>query len=229
MDANLYVFEGSANPGPVSSNPKSGSASPGVSLSAISSPCLAFSGSPTIASSSNVSAPFRCSILDSKVFSEGFSPTPEFSKVGSDFRVSSLGVIVLGDRLRFSLPIMSESGAPIYPSNSKSVLRYHWRSKANTAKMDTSLFDEGHIALSAPMTPLFDASSQALGGTVVQSSPKLGGGAGKSPSSSFLRHGFLLPSVSSPLSEKEVNFRLNGLIQSQQWPVGFCLSEEIVV
>jgi len=86
------------------------------------------------------------------------------------------------------------------------------------------------------MTPLFDASSQALGGTVVQSSPKLGGGAGKSPSSSFLRHGFLLPSVSSPLSgcaspiaEKEVNFRLNGLIQSQQWPVGFCLSEEIVV
>jgi hypothetical protein len=59
---------------------------------------------------------------------------------------------------------------------------------------------------------------------------------GKSFPSSFLRRGFLLPSVFSPLSgytspiaEKEVNFTTNGLIQSQKWPVGFGPSGEIVV
>jgi hypothetical protein len=220
MDSNLSVFEGSANFGLVSSNSEFGSASPGVSLPAISSPCLAFSGSLVIASSSNVSAPFECSILDSKGFSEGFSLALEFFEVGSDFRVSSLGATALGDRLRFSLSIMSESGAPIYSSESKSVLRYHRRSKEKIAKMDTSLFDKAHIALSAPVTPFLGASSQALGGTVVQSSLKLGGGAGKSPPSSFLWRGFLLPSVpcplsgyASPIAEKEVNFRSNGLIQ----------------
>jgi hypothetical protein len=48
----------------------------------------------------------------------------------------------MGERLRFSLPVMSECGAPIYPSKSKSVLRYHRRSKAKIAQMDTSLFEE---------------------------------------------------------------------------------------
>jgi hypothetical protein len=45
------------------------------------------------------------------------------------------------------------------------------------------------------------------------------GGVGKPPSSSFLRHGFLLPSVPSPLSgctslttDKGLIFKLNGLI-----------------
>jgi len=48
----------------------------------------------------------------------------------------------LGERLRFSLPVMSKSGARIYPFESKSVLRYHRRLKAKTAQMDTSLFEE---------------------------------------------------------------------------------------
>jgi hypothetical protein len=57
-----------------------------------------------------------------------------------------------------------------------------------------------------------------------------------SPSSSFLRRGFLLPSVPSPLSgyafpitEMGVNFKSDGLIQSQKWPIGFGQSREIVV
>jgi hypothetical protein len=65
--------------------------------------------------------------------------------------------------------------------------------------MDTSLIGEATLAPNAPVTQFFGASSQALGGTMVQSSPKLGGGVGKSPPSSFLRRGFLLPSVPSHL------------------------------
>jgi len=102
--------------------------------------------------------------------------------------------------------------------------------------MDVFLFDEAVTAINAPLRPCLGASSQILGGTVVLSSPKPGGGVGKSPPSSFLRRGFLLPSVPSPLSgcassiaDKGVIFRSDGLIQSQQWPVGFGLSGEIVV
>jgi hypothetical protein len=72
---------------------------------------------------------------------------------------------------------------------------------------------------------------------VVQSSPKTGGGVvGKSPSSSFLRRGFFLSSgpsplggCASPIAEKGVNFRSDGLIQSQNWLVGFGPSGEIMV
>lgn len=87
--------------------------------------------------------------------------------------------------------------------------------------MDVSLFDEAVTAINALTTSCLGASSQALGGTMVRSSLKLGGGGGKSPSSSFLWYGFLLPSVPSPLSgctslivDKGVIFRLDGLIQS---------------
>jgi hypothetical protein len=121
--------------------------------------------------------------------SEGFSLALDFSEVGLDsFGVSSFGAAVLGERLCFSLLVMSECGAPIYSSESKSVLRYHRRSKVGRGvQMDASLFDEAVIALSAPTTPSLGASSQALGGTVVQSSLKPGGGVvGKYPSSSLL-------------------------------------------
>jgi hypothetical protein len=71
---------------------------------------------------------------------------------------------------------------------------------------------------------------------VVQSSQKPSGGVGKPSSSSFLRCGFLLPSVPSPLSgcasstaDKGVTIKSDGLIQSQEWPVGFGPSREIVV
>jgi hypothetical protein len=140
-----------------------------------------------------VSVPFGCSNLDSKGFSEGFSPALNFSEVGLDsFGASSLRAATLGERLCFSLLEMSECGAPIYPSESKLVLRYHQRSKVGRiAQMDASLFDEAVTALSAPTTP-------SLGGTVVQSLPKPGGNVvSKSPSSSFLRRGFLLLSVPS--------------------------------
>jgi len=145
--------------------------------------------------------PFGCSNLDSK----GFSPALDFSEVGlNSFGVYSLGAAAFGRKA----PLFSSdnvevwgTGALIYPSESKSVLRYQQRSKVGKgAQMDASLFDEAVTALSAPTTPSLGASSQALDGTVVQSSPKPGGGVvGKSPSSSFLRRGFLLPSVCSPL------------------------------
>lgn len=101
--------------------------------------------------------------------------------------VSSLGVAALGERLHFSLLVMSESGAPIYSFESKLVMRYHWKSKAKFAQMGTSLFDEVVTALSA-LTTLFLGATQGLGGIVVRCSPKLGGGVvDKSPPCSFLQ------------------------------------------
>jgi hypothetical protein len=72
---------------------------------------------------------------------------------------------------------------------------------------------------------------------MVRSSLKPGGGVVcKSPPSSFLRREFRLPSVpfnlsgcASPIAEKGVIFRSDGLIESQKWPVGFVPSGEIVV
>jgi len=135
-----------------------------------------------------------------------------------------LEAAVLGEWPRFSLPVMLESGVLIYPSESNSIMRYHRRLKAKSTQIDTSLFDEAVTALSTSMTPFLGASYQAFGGTVVQSSPKPGGGVvGKSPPSSFLQRGFLLPSVPSPLSGyaypiafKGVIFKSDSLIQSQK-------------
>jgi hypothetical protein len=73
--------------------------------------------------------------------------------------VSSLGVAALGDRLCFSLPVMSKSGATIYLSESKSVLRYRQKSKAKSAQMDTAMFDEAVTALSGPTMPFLGVSS----------------------------------------------------------------------
>lgn len=62
--------------------------------------------------------------------------------------------------------------------------------------MDASLFDKAVTAIHALTAPSLGAFSQALVGTVVQSSPKPSGGVvEKSPLSSLLRRGFLLPSV----------------------------------
>jgi hypothetical protein len=132
---------------------------------------------------------------------------------------------------------MAESGAPIYPSESKSVLRYQRKSTVGrNAHMDASLYDKAVTAPSA-LTPLLSgASSQVLGGIVGHSSPKLGGGVvGKSPPSSFLWRGVLIPSApsllsgcASPIAENEVNFRTDGLIQSQKWPVSFGLSGKLL-
>lgn len=40
------------------------------------------------------------------------------------FEFPSLGADALGERIRLSLPMMADSGAPIYPSETKSVMRY---------------------------------------------------------------------------------------------------------
>jgi hypothetical protein len=114
--------------------------------------------------------------------------------VGGSFGATSSGVAALGERLRFSLSVMSESGAPIYPLESKSVLRYYRRSKVGKgAQLDASLIDEALTAISAPMPLAFGAQPllEPSGGTV-----------SKTPSISILQRGFLLPSGvgGSPLS-----------------------------
>jgi hypothetical protein len=122
--------------------------------------------------------------------------------VGVSFGATSSGAAALGERLRISLLAMSESGAPIYPS----VLRYYCRSKASRgAQLDASLIDEALTAISALMVLPFGAqpSSEPGGGTV-----------SKTPSTSLLRHGFLLPSgvAGSPLSSTQsVGVKMRGV------------------
>jgi hypothetical protein len=113
--------------------------------------------------------------------------------VGDSFGSTSSGAAALGERLRFS----SESGAPIYPSESKSVLRYYRRSKVGRGdQLDASLIDEALMTISAPMPLPFGAQplSEPGGGTV-----------SKTPSTSLLWDGFPLPSGvgGSPLSSAQ--------------------------
>jgi len=82
----------------------------------------------------------------------------------------------LGERIRLSLPVMADSGAPIYPSETKSVMRYQRKSKAKASKLDISLIDEAVTALSSSMTQCLGTSSQALDGSVVQNLPMPSGG-----------------------------------------------------
>jgi len=80
-----------------------------------------------------------------------------------------------------------ERGAPHLPVRVKIVHEISPEIEKKTTQMDVSLFDEAMTAISAPTTPCLGASSQALGGIVVRSSLKPGGGVGNSPPSSFLR------------------------------------------
>jgi hypothetical protein len=83
--------------------------------------------------------------------------------------------------------MMSECGAPIYPLESKSVLRYYRRSKVGRgAQLDASLIGEALMAIS---TLMLLPSSELGGGTI-----------SKSPSASLLWHGFILSSVEALLS-----------------------------
>jgi len=79
------------------------------------------------------------------------------------FVFPSLGAAALGERIRLSLLMMSESGAPIYPPESKSVLRHHRKSKANTSQRVVSMFDEAVTAFRASLMLCLGASSQVLG------------------------------------------------------------------
>jgi hypothetical protein len=93
------------------------------------------------------------------------------------FEFPSLGAVALGERIRLSLPVMADSGAPIYPSETKSVMRYQRKSKAKVSKLDISLIDEAVTALSSPMTQC-SGLSQALDGSVVQNLLMPSGGVG---------------------------------------------------
>jgi hypothetical protein len=63
----------------------------------------------------------------------------------------SSGVDALGERLRYSLPVMSELGVPIYLSESKSVLKYS--RKNEIGKLDKHLLAETLETFSVPKDP----------------------------------------------------------------------------
>jgi hypothetical protein len=108
--------------------------------------------------------------------SEVFPSNPGIVVVGSDF----LRAAALGERLRLSLLVMSESGVPIYQLESKSVLRYSRKWK--DAQLNKSLIAESLAA--------FTFSPPPLG---LLSWPTMETVAAREPSVSFVRCGFLLP------------------------------------
>jgi hypothetical protein len=71
----------------------------------------------------------------------------------------SLGAAALGERICLSLPVMADSGAPIYPSETQLVMRYQRKSKAKASKLDIFLIDEAMTALRSPMTQCLGTSS----------------------------------------------------------------------
>jgi hypothetical protein len=117
-----------------------------------------------------------------------FSPSLE-SRLWSAFPGVSSGAKELGERLRLSLPLMSESGAPIYPSESKSVMRYSRKRK--DVQLNKVLLAESLATITASPSPLGHHPSLPLESVAV-----------REPQASFCRCGFLLPrSRSSPLVE----------------------------
>jgi hypothetical protein len=62
-------------------------------------------------------------------------------KVGSvlAFTNGSSWAAELGDRFHFSLPMMLESEVPIYPSESKTLLRYFWKLKSERCEAEREL------------------------------------------------------------------------------------------
>jgi hypothetical protein len=122
------------------------------------------------------------------------------------FDQASSGQAALGERLCFSLPVMSECGAPIYPSESKLVLRYYRRSKVGRgAQLNASLIDEALTAIRAPMALPFGAQPSSEPG---------GGMVSKFPSTSLLWRGFLLPNRvggSSLSSAQSMGVKMGGV------------------
>jgi len=103
--------------------------------------------------------------------------------------VCSSGADALGERLRYSLHVMSESGAPIYPSESKSVLSYSRKNKVG--KLDKHLLAEALETFSAPKElskPVCGVISKPLSTRAKSTAAQ---DEGYQP---ILRRGFLLPS-----------------------------------
>jgi hypothetical protein len=80
--------------------------------------------------------------------SSEMAPSPTLFGFDPALGVCSSGADALGERLRYSLPVMSESGAPIYPSESKSLLSYSRKNKVG--KLDKHLLAEALETFSAP-------------------------------------------------------------------------------
>jgi hypothetical protein len=129
--------------------------------------------------------------------SSEMAPSPALFGFDPALGDCSLGADALGERLRFSLPVMSESGAPIYPSESKSVLTYSRKNKVG--KLDKHLLEEAFETFSSPKElsrPLCGVVSRPL------SAPAKSSVAQDEGYQPILRHGFLLPSgVALPPSE----------------------------
>jgi hypothetical protein len=129
--------------------------------------------------------------------SSEMAPSPALFGFDPALGDCSLGADALGERLRFSLPVMSESGAPIYPSESKSVLTYSRKNKVG--KLDKHLLEEAFETFSAPKElsrPLCGVVSKPL------SAPAKSSAAQDEGYQPILRRGFLLPSgVALPPSE----------------------------
>jgi hypothetical protein len=133
----------------------------------------------------------------SEVYCDLLAPSPALDGFGLAPGVCLLEAAALGERLRFSLPVMSESGAPIYPSESKSVLKYSRKNKVG--KLDKLLLEEALETLGVPKAssllsfgiaskPIFEPTKDGLVSTLAQDE-------GCQP---FLRRGFLLPRGTAP-------------------------------
>jgi hypothetical protein len=132
-----------------------------------------------------------------------FSPSSEMASspalVGFDPALGncSLGADALGERMRYSLPVMSEFGAPIYPSESKSMLKYS--RKNMVGKLDKHLLAEALETFSIPKElswPFCGVVSKPL------SAPAKSTPAQDEGYQPLLRRVFLLPSgVALPPSE----------------------------
>lgn len=165
----------------------------------------AVSGNPTLSAPELLSASLGSFALgkdpllpsSSEVNCDLMAPSPALHGFGPAPGVCFSEAAALGERLRFSLPVMADSGAPIYPSESKSVLKYSRKNKVG--KMDKLLLEEALETFGAPKAfslpsfgdaskPFFESPRDGL-----MSTPTLDEGC-----QPFLRRGFLLPKGTTP-------------------------------
>jgi hypothetical protein len=133
----------------------------------------------------------------SEAYCDLLAPSPALDGFGPALGVCLSEAAALGERLRYSLPVMSESGAPIYLSESKSVLKYFWKNKVG--KLDKHLLEEALETFDVPKAsslpsfgvatkPLLEPTKDGIVSTPVQVE-------GCQP---ILRRGFLLPRGTAP-------------------------------
>jgi len=129
-----------------------------------------------------------CDLLAPSLTLDGFGPAPS---------VCLSEATTLGERLRFSLPVMSESGAPIYPSKSKAMLKYSRKNKVS--KLDKHLLEEALETFGVPkasFVPSFGVATKPLLEPLkdgIVSTPTQDEGC-----QPILRRGFLLPRGTAP-------------------------------